>query len=576
MRSRQTLPFAFLLLAVSIALTSCGGGGSSSSSVNAVSVAVFPTSVSLSAGSTFSFIATVTGSTNHAVTWQVNGVAGGSATVGTIGTDGSYVAPQLAPAPATVTVTAISQADTSQSGKSAVTITAGIQVAPVASVLNIGGASQLFAATVTGISDTSVDWSVGGVPGGNSTMGTVTAGGLYTSPNAIPDPADVSITATLQSDSTQTASASCTLNAGGAGPNQQGQGFPIKLGSSGGNKNNISSQFCCSGTLGALVSRGGKQFILSNNHVLADTDAGKVGDVITQPGLVDNNCDPGAGVATLTQWTTLKNPGGTAVADAALAQVTSGAVDPAGAILQLGSVSGGTADAAPPASTTEDPVIGMTVAKSGRTTGLECSTITSTNVSVSVQYEDTCGSTTGPVVTYSNQVEIDSTTFSDAGDSGSLIVDSQTAEPVALLFAGGSGATIGNPINTVLQNLADTKTGEVPVFVGGAIHPVSACTGTQGQEGILPSTLRSSPISDAEMQRVISVKEAHVAAMMRDPAVVGVGVTSGDLPGEAAIIVWVDKTKTHPLIPATIDGVRTKVRSVERFRARTAGHCSVR
>ena len=55
--------------------------------------------------------------------------------------------------------------------------------------------------------------------------------------------------------------------------NQQAQSFPIKLGTSGGNVNDVSTKLCCSGTLGALVSREGSQFILSNNHVLSMTIA---------------------------------------------------------------------------------------------------------------------------------------------------------------------------------------------------------------------------------------------------------------------------------------------------------------
>ena len=50
---------------------------------------------------------------------------------------------------------------------------------------------------------------------------------------------------------------------------QQTQARPISLGTSGGNVNDISHAFCCSGTLGSLVTKGGTQYILSNNHVLA-------------------------------------------------------------------------------------------------------------------------------------------------------------------------------------------------------------------------------------------------------------------------------------------------------------------
>ena len=71
-----------------------------------------------------------------------------------------------------------------------------------------------------------------------------------------------------------------------SGPNHQiKQALAISLGTSGGNVNDITRRFCCSGTLGALVADGNNtQFILSNNHVLADTDTATPGDAISHPG----------------------------------------------------------------------------------------------------------------------------------------------------------------------------------------------------------------------------------------------------------------------------------------------------
>src|SRR5260370_24599977 len=62
------------------------------------------------------------------------------------------------------------------------------------------------------------------------------------------------------------------------------------FGVSGGNAHDISAKFCCSGTLGALVTKSGVDYILSNNHVLARTGLAKVGEAIIQPGLVDVGC----------------------------------------------------------------------------------------------------------------------------------------------------------------------------------------------------------------------------------------------------------------------------------------------
>jgi hypothetical protein len=56
------------------------------------------------------------------------------------------------------------------------------------------------------------------------------------------------------------------------------------FGVSGGNINDISRAFCCSGTLGSLVTAGGTQYVLSNNHVLARQDQATTGEDISQPG----------------------------------------------------------------------------------------------------------------------------------------------------------------------------------------------------------------------------------------------------------------------------------------------------
>ena len=90
-----------------------------------VSVSISPTSASVQTGTTQQFTATVTGTTNTAVTWQVNGVTGGNSTVGTISTSGLYTAPSTVPNPANVTVTAVSQADPTKSASATVTLTTG-------------------------------------------------------------------------------------------------------------------------------------------------------------------------------------------------------------------------------------------------------------------------------------------------------------------------------------------------------------------------------------------------------------------------------------------------------------------
>src|SRR6185295_4983005 len=70
----------------------------------------------------------------------------------------------------------------------------------------------------------------------------------------------------------------------------------LHFGVSGGNVKDITTRFCCSGTLGSLVQDTlGTKYILSNNHVLGLAGSATAGDEISQPGLIDNNC----GVATV-------------------------------------------------------------------------------------------------------------------------------------------------------------------------------------------------------------------------------------------------------------------------------------
>jgi hypothetical protein len=90
----------------------------------AILVEVCPAADSVQAGGSATFAATLANTTNAAVAWEVNGLAGGNATVGTITSAGVYSAPASVPAPATVTITAVSATDASATGSAQLTITA--------------------------------------------------------------------------------------------------------------------------------------------------------------------------------------------------------------------------------------------------------------------------------------------------------------------------------------------------------------------------------------------------------------------------------------------------------------------
>ena len=102
----------------------CGGSNAEQPTIasSEVAVSVDPPAVSLSVSQTQQFTATVTSTSNKNVTWDVNGVAGGTATVGTISSSGLYTAPAQVPSPAEVTINATSMADPTKSDSANVTI----------------------------------------------------------------------------------------------------------------------------------------------------------------------------------------------------------------------------------------------------------------------------------------------------------------------------------------------------------------------------------------------------------------------------------------------------------------------
>ena len=434
--------------------------------------------------------------------------------------------------------------------------TISVSVAPASATVAPGG-SQQYTATVVGTSNMAVTWSAASVSGGNSTVGTISSSGLYTAPSIAPNPPNVTITAISVADSTKSGTAVAVEH-----DNQDFQNSPIKLGTTGGNATDSNTSgskiFCCSGTLGSLVSRGGSLFILSNNHVLDKSDQGATGDPISHPGLAETNCGQNSNkiVANLSQVAPLK----TSNVDTAIAQIVGGQVDLTGSILDLAAVG----QPAPPSLTLATASLNQPVAKSGEATGLTCSTVNSINLSVKVDYSTQCQGGTTFSVTFTNQISIVGGQFSGSGDSGSLIVTSDTARPVALLYAGSSTGTVGNPIQDVLTAL--TSNGVAPQIVGGVDHAVACPAATQLQVTTRERAFTTTRLPESEVARAAMVKNRWATELMQDPAVTGVGVgQSEDNPSESAIVVF---TKDQPRIPipVQIDGVRTKLIPGSEFR----------
>jgi hypothetical protein len=239
--------------------------------------------------------------------------------------------------------------------------------------------------------------------------------------------------------------------------NTQRQAPPISLGTSGGWAYDLANQYCCGGTLGALVRIGTTQYVLSSGHVLeGDTVLGgnnriaQTGDLIIQPGLVDEQCNRflAQGVGTLVK----KRSIATSNTDCGMARVIDGMVRTDGAILGIGTISHYTAAAA----------LNQHVKKSGRTTGLTRSHVSGLHATVNVVYTRECHGGTYQK-TFTGQIVLGNTSqqFLKAGDSGSLLVEDVSPHPraIGLLVAGNNSAAFANPIGQVLNFLGASMVG---------------------------------------------------------------------------------------------------------------------
>ena len=292
---------------------------------------------------------------------------------------------------------------------------------------------------------------------------------------------------------------------------------------------------------------------------------------IVQPGLIDNNCSPwgqrpgdSRPVASLTGWLPLDSK--QTNADAAIAQVASRAVDPAGSILELGARQpDGTLAAAPPGISStggkgESAWLDLKVAKSGRTTGLTCGGVSALDLDVKVDYFLDCAETKPYLTkTFTHQLAVSGNQFSDAGDSGALVVDAANAEPVGLFFAGGTDVSgvsqgVANPAADVLSELG-AQLGGGAVYVCGRGRPRGQLPELRRQHDGRGAGPRAERCGDGARPAGALAQ----ARMLVNPSAGILGVATGkssDHPGEAAVILYTDENMTVN-VPATVDGVRT-------------------
>lgn len=198
--------------------------------------------------------------------------------------------------------------------------------------------------------------------------------------------------------------------------------------------------------IGLTAPWNNRHLILSNNHVLANSNAGRVGDSIIQPGRADGGRHPNDQIAILARWVPIHFGGAPNVVDCAIGWAWHKRIRGEQYYLSRGAPAFYRTGTSPRA-----PYLGMVVGKSGRTTGLTMGRVTQIGVSVNVNFG------AGRIAMFRNQIAIRSTSsspFSAGGDSGSVIWHwASGVRPVGLLFAGGGGTTFANPIGSVLSAL---------------------------------------------------------------------------------------------------------------------------
>jgi hypothetical protein len=225
------------------------------------------------------------------------------------------------------------------------------------------------------------------------------------------------------------------------------------------------------GTLGCLVKKNNTLYILSNNHVLANSNSASIGDEILQPGPYDGGQLSSDQIAKLSEFVEISfeqggaDPCGIAsgvakclnglaamvgsktrlfpqrilatdnLVDCAIAEPLN-VNDVKNEILNIGTISG-----------SAEGTLGMSLQKSGRTTGLTTGSVQQIDVTVRVSYG------TNKTATFVDQLMAGA--MSQGGDSGSAVLNDQK-QLVGLLFAGSDTTTIINRIQNVLQALQVT------------------------------------------------------------------------------------------------------------------------
>ena len=283
---------------------------------------------------------------------------------------------------------------------------------------------------------------------------------------------------------------------------------------------------------GRVVDGAGALYVLSNNHVLANSNNASIGDPALQPGPYDGGTAPADQIGTLAAFNTIDFSGGPNTIDAAIAlsdatklgnatPTDDGYGTPSGAIYGDANNDGVFDD--------KTALLGLNVQKYGRTTKLTHGQITGINATVDVCYEVFfifCIKS----ARFVDQLIIEPGSFSGGGDSGSLIVtDDQNKNPVGLLFAGSSTQTIANRIDLVLNNFGVHVDGGAPpppptpvtdVAVTSVTGPAAVTQGATVNVGVTVKNVGNQPVGAFD----VTLQEAPDGAPFAPQTIIGLAV----------------------------------------------------
>jgi len=220
-------PATVTLLATSLAdSTKSARATISVAAAPSISVSISPATSAVQVGTTSSFLASLQNDAlNKGVTWSLSGAGCSGVTCGTLTnastTSVTYAAPSAVPAPATVTLLATSLADSTKSAGATITVAAAppisVSVSPATATVQVNQTTPFTSTLQNDSLNRGVSWTLSGAGCSGSSCGTLTnvttSSVTYKAPASVPNPSNITLTATSVADTTKTSTSTITVSA---------------------------------------------------------------------------------------------------------------------------------------------------------------------------------------------------------------------------------------------------------------------------------------------------------------------------------------------------------------------------